>query len=151
MEKYLKQKREEYLSSAKSIDECLLLFSNITHGCYEWYLCKGKNDCLIQLVGNNKNEIIIHVPYYDRYGNPKLIYTEENKKYNLKENFYIEDKYVIRDDRIEFSDFIIDVKIDILKLLKTKDFRTWKFKYKTVMVPIEFEKQGKLLEKIDYK
>lgn len=36
MKKDLKQKREEYFSSAKTIDECLSLFSNITHGCYEW-------------------------------------------------------------------------------------------------------------------
>ena len=151
MKKDLKQKREEYFNSAKTIDECLSLFSNITHGCYEWYLCKGKNDCLIQLVGNNKNHIVIHVPYYDRYGNPILAYTEENKEYKLKEMFYIEDKYIIHDNGIEFSDFFIDVKIDILKLLNSKDFRTWKFKYKTVMVPIEFKKQGKLLEKINYK
>lgn len=114
-------------------------------------MCKGKNDCLIELVSDNRNNIIIHVPHYDRYGNPKTTYIEENIKYNLEECFHIEEKYTIQDDCIKFSDFIIDVKIDVLKLLKSKDFRTWKFKYKTVMVPIEFKKQGKLLEKIDYK
>lgn len=35
MKKDLKQKREEYFNSAKTIDECLSLFSNITHGCYD--------------------------------------------------------------------------------------------------------------------
>lgn len=107
MKKDLKQKREEFFSSAKTIDECLLLFSNITHGCYEWYLCKGKNDCLIQLVGDNKNNIIIHVPYYDRYGKPKITYIEENIIYNLEECFHMEDKYTITDDCIKFSDFLL--------------------------------------------
>jgi hypothetical protein len=111
------------ISTARNIEECINSIKANKTMSYEWFACKGVNDCLFEIGGKNEDELELklYIPTYDKEGEPIAL-----------PNGFVDSNFAIVIGGLEFSSYNVYSKedIDIIKLAKTVDFRKFKPEYR---------------------
>ena len=107
----------QLISEARTIKQCLVDILRNKNNAYQWYAVKGKNGCLFEIGGRNREslEIKLYIPKYNENGEPVSLANE-----------YVDSHYSIEENGIFFPSLNCPHKIDVLKMAKLKDFRKWK-------------------------
>lgn len=108
---------EQLVREARTIEKCVEDIKRNSSTSYQWYAVKGKNNCIFEIGGRNKNslELKLYIPHYDEVGNLITL-----------ENGFVHMNYSVEKDGIYFSNLNCPCQIDVLKMAKSKDFRKWK-------------------------
>ena len=114
------------VSEARSVEECIAdIKLNKTQG-MKWYAARAKNGCLFELGGTNIDGLWLkaYIPFYDEDGIP-LKYPKNEMVWH---------SYSFDHGGFYLSNANAHQPVNVMELIKTKDFRTWKLdiKYYTV-------------------
>lgn len=110
-------KSSELLNATLSIDEAVeLIKQNKEHG-YIWLAVKGKNGCLFELGGRNRDglQLKAYIPKF------------EDGNYVIPENGFTCSEYAITQWSVEFpsKNCLLPKNFDLIKFLKKTDFREY--------------------------
>lgn len=111
-------KYSELISTARPFQQCIEDIKRNKDTSFNWFAAIGKDGCLLEMGGRNKTELEIKVsiPHYDENGIPVI--------YPL--NGYVHFDYSFDKFGLQLPTVNVSHDIDVMKLLKTKDFRVWK-------------------------